>query len=179
MAEGVTTVAGITIPSQDPVFLSIVATHIVLGLICGVSGLLAMMSAKGPGRHPLFGSIYFWSLAAIFATVIALSLMRWAHNSHLFALGTLSFAAALLGRGARRRRIGRWERMHIVGMGSSYILLLTAFYVDNGHQLPLWRDLPTWTYWTLPALIGMPIIAWALLRHPLVRQAAARKPIAS
>lgn len=24
-------------------------------------------------------------------------------------------------------------------MGSSYVLLLTAFYVDNGHQLPLWK----------------------------------------
>ena len=27
-------------------------------------------------------------------------------------------------------------------MGASYILLLTAFYVDNGKNLPLWRELP-------------------------------------
>ena len=26
-------------------------------------------------------------------------------------------------------------------MGLSYILLLTAFYVDNGKSLPLWKDL--------------------------------------
>jgi len=27
-------------------------------------------------------------------------------------------------------------------MGLSYILMLTAFYVDNGKKLPVWRDLP-------------------------------------
>ena len=60
-------------------------------------------------------------------------------------------------------------------MSSSYVLLLTAFYVDNGKQLPLWRQLPIWTYWTLPALIGAPIIVWALLRHPVVRQSVAER----
>ena len=32
-------------------------------------------------------------------------------------------------------------KLHITGMGTSYVLLLTAFYVDNGKNLPLWRDL--------------------------------------
>src|SRR5713226_5732494 len=36
----------------------------------------------------------------------------------------------------------RWARFHIVGMGLSYVLLLTAFYVDNGKNLPLWNRLP-------------------------------------
>jgi hypothetical protein len=27
-------------------------------------------------------------------------------------------------------------------MGLSYILMLIAFYVDNGKQLPLWKDQP-------------------------------------
>ncbi len=53
-------------------------------------------------------------------------------------------------------------------MGSSYILLLTAFYVDNGRNLPLWRSLPSLTYWLLPAAVGVPLIVRALLRHPLV-----------
>jgi hypothetical protein len=54
-------------------------------------------------------------------------------------------------------------------MGVSYILLLTAFYVDNGKNLPIWRDLPTLTYWLLPALLGIPVIWRTLLRHPLAR----------
>jgi len=52
-------------------------------------------------------------------------------------------------------------------MGGSYVLMLTAFYVDNGKSLPLWRDLPTLTYWLLPAAVGAPLIARAIARHRL------------
>jgi hypothetical protein len=173
VTEGITTVAGIAIPSTDPVFLSIVAIHVPLGLLCVVTGAIAMLSEKGPGRHPRLGTIYYWSVAAIFGSATLLSIMRWEHNHHLFVLGLLAFSAAHFGRAARRRRRPGWARLHITGMGSSYVLLLTAFYVDNGHQLPLWKELPVWTYWTLPALVGTPIIVWALLRHRVVKQSDA------
>jgi hypothetical protein len=55
-------------------------------------------------------------------------------------------------------------------MGTSYILLLIAFYVDNGKSLPLWKELPSLTYWLLPAVVGLPLIVRALLVHPLARQ---------
>jgi len=51
----------------------------------------------------------------------------------------------------------------------SYILMITAFYVDNGPNLPLWRELPPLAFWTLPTLIGAPILINAFFRHPLVR----------
>jgi hypothetical protein len=54
-------------------------------------------------------------------------------------------------------------------MGLSYILLLTAFYVDNGKNLPLWNKLPQTAFWVFPAVAGIPFIVRALLRHPLVR----------
>jgi hypothetical protein len=54
-------------------------------------------------------------------------------------------------------------------MGVSYILMLTAFYVDNGKNLPVWRELPPIAYWTVPAILGIPIMIWVLLRHPIVR----------
>ena len=38
---------------------------------------------------------------------------------------------------ARRHRWRSWVKCHITSMGLSYILLLTAFYVDNGHSLTL------------------------------------------
>jgi len=170
MSNDVTTIAGLEIPSTDPLFLSVVAFHVVVGLVCVVAGALAMVSPKAAGRHPRFGTIYFWSLSIMFVTASLLSLMRWTQDYHLFALGALAVAAASLGRAARR---GVWPgglRLHIVAMGSSYILLLTAFYVDNGRSLPLWKELPAWTYWTLPAAVGAPIIIWVLFRHPLARR---------
>ena len=52
-------------------------------------------------------------------------------------------------------------------MGTSYISLLTAFYVDNGKNLPLWRDLSPISFWFLPAAVGLlPLILRALLRSP-------------
>jgi len=175
MIGGTTSVAGIEIPSTDPFFLAIVAVHVALGIVAVVSGAVAMLSTKAPGRHPRFGTTYYWSITAIFMSATVLSIMRWAEDYQLFILGLLAFAAASWGRTARRRRWSGWTQMHILGMSSSYVLLLTAFYVDNGKQLPLWRQLPIWTYWTLPALIGAPIILWALLRHPVVRQSVAER----
>jgi len=53
-------------------------------------------------------------------------------------------------------------------MGTSYVLLLTAFYVDNGKNLPLWKELPQIAFWLLPSVVGVPIILNALWRHPIV-----------
>jgi hypothetical protein len=53
-------------------------------------------------------------------------------------------------------------------MGTSYILMLTAFYVDNGPNLPLWRDLPELAFWILPGAVGAPLILYSLNRHPVV-----------
>ena len=64
--------------------------------------------------------------------------------------------------------------VHVTGMAFSYILLLTAFYVDDGPHLPLWRALPPWALWLLPSLVGLPILIWALTRHPLIHRSRIR-----
>ena len=166
-------VLGIPVPSSSPVFLTTVAIHVVAGLTCVISGASAMLSAKRSGRHPAAGTVYFWSLVVVFGSMAILSILRWPHDSHLFILGILSFAAGLIGRAARRRLWVGWPRIHMSGMGLSYILLLTAFYVDNGPHLPLWRQLPPLAYWLGPSLVGLPILLWALVRHPLARNRAA------
>jgi hypothetical protein len=170
MTDGITNVAVIEIPSTNPVFLAVVGIHIVLGLACTVTGVIAMLSQKREGRHPRYGTIYFWCLAGAFLTATSLAAVRWAEDYHLFILGALSFAAAYLGRRARRQRWRNWVRLHISGMGASYILLLTAFYVDNGKNLPFWKELPQISFWLLPAAIGIPFIVRALFWHPLMRQ---------
>jgi hypothetical protein len=170
MGDGITDIAGIVIPSTNPVFLTVVGVHVLLGLACVVTGAMAMLSQKRAGRHPRNGTIYFWCLAGVFLSMAGLAAVRWAEDYHLFFLGALSFTAAYLGRQARRHRWRHWVRLHITGMGSSYVLLLIAFYVDNGRSLPIWKDLPPIAYWLLPATIGIPLIVRALLLHPLARQ---------
>ena len=167
--DEVTIIAGIPIPSTSPLFLSIVGVHVAFGLACTVTGVVAMLSRKGRGQHSNFGTIYFWCSMAVFVSAAALAITRWAEDYHLFILGALSFSSAYLGRRALQRRWRYWPRLHIVGMGASYILLLTAFYVDNGKSLPLWRELPEIAFWILPSAIGVPIIVYVLLTHPLIR----------
>ncbi len=163
--------AGIKVPCDSLVFLAVLAVHIPFGLLSVVAGFVAIVSKKRPGRHPTFGTIYYWGLCVIFVSASVLAALRWAEDYHLFILGALSFAAATFGRMARRRRWRGWVRLHISGMGLSYILMLTAFYVDNGKSLPLWKELPSIAYWLLPSAVGLPLIGRALLFHPLVRPA--------
>jgi hypothetical protein len=102
MGGDVTAVAGIHIPSVNPVFLIVVGVHIVLGLVCVGSGAVAMLRVKAAGRHPTAGTIYYWSISGVFASATSLSVTRWAEDYHPFILGTLAFAAAYFGRTALR-----------------------------------------------------------------------------
>lgn len=162
-------VGGIVVPTNDSTFLVVVSVHVVAGLVCVVAGALAMLSRKGRGNHTRAGLLYYRSLTVVFATMSVLAAMRWAHDHYLFILGLLSFSAAAVGRCFVNHR-GAWRlRAHIVGMGASYVLLLIAFYVDNGPSLPLWRNLPHVAYWSLPLLVGAPLIVRAVMSHPLAR----------
>ena len=158
-------VFGIPIPSSSPVFLGVVAVHVAAGLVCTVAGIMAMLAPKRAGRHPSAGTVYYWSLVVVFLTMTALSVLRWPHNTHLLVLGMLSFGAGVVGRRAKRRLWRRWLPAHITGMAVSYTLLLTAFYVDNGPNLPVWRSLPPLAFWLLPGLVGFPLLVRALRRH--------------
>jgi branched-subunit amino acid ABC-type transport system permease component len=101
--------------------------------------------------------------------MVILSIARWREDVHLFVIGALAIAVATLGL-TRVRRRPRELRTHVISFGASYILLLTAFYVDNGKNLPLWNRLPPISYWLIPSAVGLPLIIRALFRHPLLRR---------
>jgi hypothetical protein len=144
---------------------TVLLVHILAGLIGVVAGAAAALSRKQRGRHPRFGTIYYTAVAVVFLTATVMGLLRWNQDRHLVVLGTLSFAAATLGYAARKIRWPSWLGYHIAGMRLSYMMLLTAFYVDNGPRLPVWDHLPAITYWTLPSLIGIPLMVRALHRY--------------
>jgi hypothetical protein len=154
-------VLGIPVPDAGPLFFAALVVHVAAGLTCVACGAVAALSRKGSHRHVRFARIYLWGLAVVWVSMAVLSVIRWSHNAHLFTIGTLALTAALVGYLNRRRK----PYLHITGMGLSYIALLTGFYIDNGAHLPLWDQLPRWTYWTLPSLIGIPFIVRAIGRR--------------
>jgi hypothetical protein len=150
---------------MSPVFLGLVAAHALFALAAVICGATAMFSRKGPGRHPASGTLYYWALTIAFGFSLILTGMRWSEDYPLAILGALAVTAATLGRAARRSRWRAWIPLHIGGMAASYVLMLTAFYVDNGKNLPLWRELPPVAYWLLPTAIGTPLALWAIWRR--------------
>ena len=110
------------------------------------------------------GRIYLAGLAVVFATATVMAAVRWQQDRNLFAIAVVAFALGLFGWWSRRVRRRGWPRGHAIGMGGSYIALLTGFYVDNGPQLPIWDRLPHWSYWLLPTAIGAPLV-WLAIRR--------------
>jgi len=154
-------VAGLDVSSTAPVFLVFVGIHVIAGLVSVISGAVAALSRKGRGRHSTAGRVYFAGISTVFATATALAIMRWREDYGFFLIGLAAFGLALTGFTARVRH---WpgDTAHIIGMGGSYVAMLTAFYVDNGKHLPLWDRLPTAAFWVLPSAVGVPLIIRAL-----------------
>jgi hypothetical protein len=157
------TILGDQVGSTAPVFLAFLAVHVLAGLAAVAAGAAAALTRKGSPRHVRAGRLYYRAITAVFATATALAVMRWRQDYHLLIIGAVAFTAAVAGVQQRRRhRPG--DTGHIAAMGTSYVAMLTAFYVDNGPHLPLWDHLPSLSFWFLPAAIGAPLTARAVRR---------------
>ncbi len=154
-------ILGTEVGSTNPVFLSVLAVHILAALTAVVTGAGAALTRKGSAKHVSVGRRYYQAITVVVATAAVLAATRWREDYHLFVIGAVAFAAATIGYEHRRRR-RPGHAPHITGMGMSYIAMLTAFYVDNGPHLPLWDRLPTIAFWLLPTAVGAPIVMWAL-----------------
>jgi hypothetical protein len=170
-------ILGDQVGSTAPVFLAFLAVHVLAGLTAVVTGAVAALVRKGSPRHIRAGRWYYLAITVVFVTATVLAALRWRQDYYLFIIGAVAFTAATIGYQHRRRhRPG--DTGHIAGMGTAYVAMLTAFYVDNGPHLPLWDRLPAFMFWLLPSAIGAPIIARAIIhartRHTPLQDAPDR-----
>ena len=127
--------------------------HVACGSTGLVLGPVAMVSGKRRGTHTRFGEAYHWVFLVLFLSAVALAVLNWDQVWWLAFVGAFSYAFALLGYMAAKRRWNGWLRAHVAGQGGSYIAMVTALLVVNtgvGSPLP----------WVVPTLIGTPIIRW-------------------
>jgi uncharacterized membrane protein len=136
---------------RDPVL----AMHIAAGTTGLILGPLAMRATKRRGPHTRLGETYHWAMLAVCLSASALAILDWHRIWWFLPIAAFSYANALLGYLAAKRRRRGWLRRHVRGMGGSYIALVTALLVVNvGQQLPI--------AWFIPTIIGSPIIVWVL-----------------
>ena len=141
--------------------LFFVSLHVPAGLIALTAGIVAMLSRKGAWWHRRAGDTYLVAIATIAVTAAGLVSTRGPQFNHLLVFAALAVILAFGGYFMRRVNQG----LHISGMGLSYVVLVTAFYVDNGPKLPFWNQFPDIVFWVGPAAIGLPIIIRALWRR--------------
>jgi hypothetical protein len=147
--------------------------HALAGLTTAVLGIVAFSLPKGPTRHHRWGERYLWAYTVVFLTATILSVQRWTADAYLFGLAVLGYGFALGGYGARRFRQAPWLRhalgeywviAHLSGMIASYVVLVTAFYVDNAHLFPGFNRLPIIVFWVAPTLVALPFLALSIQR---------------
>jgi hypothetical protein len=165
-----------TMPRVDGLplaFFPPLVAHALAGLTTGVTGVVAFSVPKGPARHYRWGKRYLWAYTVVFLTATILSVQRWSADAYLFGLALLGYSLALAGYNARRFRHTSWLRRllgdwwviaHLSGMIASYVVLWTAFYVDNAHLFPGLNRLPILTFWVAPTLIAVPFLVRSIAR---------------
>ncbi|TMW71047.1 DUF2306 domain-containing protein [Alteribacter natronophilus] len=151
--------------------------HIAAGTICLISGLMAMSFRKKRGRHSVSGEIYHGAYIVIFLTSTLMAVWNWSGSAYLFYIGIFSYALALTGYLAGKRRQKGWIGTHIGGMLGSYIAVITAIIVVNVHKVPMLGDVPILVFWLLPTVIGSPAIYAVGRKYRRKRQP--KQPIAS
>jgi hypothetical protein len=157
-------ILGVEVGSTAPWVLALLAVHVPAGLTAVATGAGAAVTRKGSARHIRLGRWYYAAITVVFATAVGLAALRWRADWDLLLLGTLAFTAGTVGY-LHRRRHKPGHTGHIVGMGASYAVMLTAFYVDNGPHLPLWDHLPIWAFWLLPGAVAAPLIVRCVCRY--------------
>jgi uncharacterized membrane protein len=131
------------------------ALHVTAGGTGLILGPLAMRAVKRRGPHTRLGEAYHWVMLTVCVSAAGLALMEWHRIWWFLPIAAFSYANALVGYLAVKRRRNGWLPRHIGGMGGSYIALVTALLVVN-----LGRDFAG--AWFIPTLVGSPLIAWVI-----------------
>jgi uncharacterized membrane protein len=133
----------------------ILAIHIAAGTTGLILGPVAMRAAKRRGPHTRLGEAYHWVMLAVCVSASAMAIIAFQRIWWFLPIAVFSYANAFVGYLAAKRRRHGWLRVHIAGMGGSYIALVTALLVVNvGGALPI--------VWFVPTIVGSPIIAWVI-----------------
>ena len=116
-------------------FEIILAVHIVLGVTGLILGVIAMLARKRPGRHTRVGEAYHWVMLAVCATAGLMALLDWQRLRWFVLIAMGSYAFALAGYVAAKRRWQGWLRAHLAEQGGSYIAMVPAVLVVNWERL--------------------------------------------
>lgn len=149
---------------------SLLAFHVAAGALGLVLGAVALRVSEPRFLDGRAARAYHGSVLAVSLTAVGLVALDWPELWWLSLLAVLSYALALLGLLAPRRRWRSWVRAYAHGQGGSYIALVTALLVVS-------IDGPaTAAGWVLPTLVGLPLIERRVARLRAAEGSGSRPP---
>lgn len=149
----------------DTIFEFLLTVHLTTGILCLLSGPVAMAARKRQGIHTLAGRIYHAAYFILFLTAVSMSIVHWSESSYLFYIAMFSYGLVLWGVLEAKKRGKGWIGRHITGTAGSYIGIVTAILVVNHEYFPGVNQLPQLALWFLPTVIGTPFIVRVTLKY--------------
>jgi hypothetical protein len=146
------------------------AVHIVAGSLGLVLGPVLFAARKARGLHTVGGELYHWTFLVLFLSAVGLAVLNWEQVWWLGLVGAFSYAFALHGYLAAKRRRPGWIAPHVAGQGGSYIAMTTALLVVNWDGLTGESGLASVLPWLLPTLVGSSLIALTMREVALGRR---------
>lgn len=119
-----------------------------------------MAVPKRPGLHPWVGTLYFAVVTAICASAAALAAVNWPRNAFFLPIAIGTYAFALAGFIAAKKRGRAWLLVHVVGQTSSYVAIATAFIVNNIQRLSGAYGIPFAVRALVPMFLGTCAVGW-------------------
>ena len=91
-------------------FTAVLVVHIATGATGLIMGPVAMWAGKRRGTHTRVGEIYHWNMLVVCLSAAGLALMDWADAGFLLYVAIFSYAFALVGYVAAKKRWKGWMR---------------------------------------------------------------------
>ena len=135
--------------------------HVAAGFAGLVLGPIVMRALKRAGLHTRVGGLYFAMVTVSCMSAAVLAVLDWARLGFFFWIAVGTYAFALPGYLAARKRGRGWLLIHVVGVTSSYVAMVTAFLVNNFQRITGISGIPFAVRALVPMFFGTCAVIWA------------------
>ena len=105
--------------------------HVIAGGAALLIGPATLRAPKRIGVHSRLGEVFFVMATFVCLSGGTLAVMYWESRWMFFFIALGTFAYALVGYAAGKRRWRHWLMWHVGGQGGAYTGMVTAFIVAN------------------------------------------------
>lgn len=136
--------------------------HVAAGGVALIVGPIAMWAPKRAGLHPRLGEAFFVVVSAVCISGGVLGVMFWETRWMFFLIAVGTYAFALLGYIAAKKRWRGWLLAHVAGQGSAYTAMVTAFIVANWDDVTGTQGTDVPLVFLMPMFVGSVAVGWLI-----------------